>query len=279
LMPMQMHTMKLEQHQMASESHRMSQETQSFRLEESRRRAKDEAEAHQMIPDFVDAQLGLANDPSKDPFEKAQGIAALYSQLPSFALTNPAVSAVFGAANSITQSQFNSEKYQQDQFERRQKLQLDQDNKREAERTKVMEAYATSGNVKALEEMLSSGPSSLMGEAYLSLAQSEEGRARLAQAKNTAEQRDAEEKARFDMNLKNLNRLDAITFDPDGFGEGDQESDHQTVNTILEQYGLEGMSSPHEAKRAALRAISEAMGGTSAVIESSASKISGSMGL
>jgi hypothetical protein len=285
LMPMQMHTMKLEQHQMASESHRMSQETQSFRLEESRRRAKDEAEAHQMIPDFVDAQLGLANDPSKDPFEKAQGIAALYSQLPSFALTNPAVSAVFGAANSITQSQFNAEKYQQDQFERRQKLQLDQDNKREAERTKVMEAYATSGNVKALEEMLSSGPSSLMGEAYLSLAQSTEGRARLAQAKNTAEQRDAEEKARFDVNMANKKLLDSMEISESGDDYSDEakmDSQWQTINTMLRnQYGIDHsqFDTAFEARRAALKAATQAMGGTSAVIESSASKISGSMGL
>jgi hypothetical protein len=85
-MPEQEHLAKMASAAMRAESVRISQETQNFQLEELRRKAKNEAEAHQMIPDFVDAQLGLANDPSKDPFEKSQGIAAIYAQLPPSAL-------------------------------------------------------------------------------------------------------------------------------------------------------------------------------------------------
>jgi hypothetical protein len=283
-MPEQEHLAKMASAAMRAESVRISQETQNFQLEELRRKAKNEAEAHQMIPDFVDAQLGLANDPSKDAFEKTQGIAAIYAQLPPSALTNPAVTAVFGAANSMAQAQFNSEKYKNEQKEKQQRLQLAQDNKREAENQKIMEAYAKSGNVKALEEMLTSQPSEL-GNAYLSIAGDAKKRAQLAQAEKTAEQREEEEKARFDVNMANKKLLDSMEI-----GEGDDidyadaaktDSQWQTINTMLEnQYGIDPsqFNTPFEARRRALRAATLAMGGTSAVTESAASKISGSMG-
>lgn len=283
-MPEQEHLAKMASAAMRAESVRISQETQNFQLEELRRKAKNEAEAHQMIPDFVDAQLGLANDPSKDPFEKSQGIAAIYAQLPPSALTNPAVTAVFGAANNIAQSQFNSEKYKNEQKEKQQRLQLAQDNKREAENQKIMEAYAKSGNVKALEEMVTSQPSEL-GNAYLSIAGDAQKRAQLAQAEKTAEQRDKEEKSRFDMNVANMKILTAMEI-----GEGDDidysdaaktDSQWQTINTmLLNQYGIDPSQFPSafDARRAALTAAQKEMGGTSAVTESAASKISGSMG-
>lgn len=278
-MPEQEHLAKMASAAMRAESVRISQETQNFQLEELRRKAKNEAEAHQMIPDFVDAQLGLANDPSKDAFEKTQGIAAIYAQLPPSALTNPAVTAVFGAANSMAQAQFNSEKYKQEQREKQQRLQLAQDNKREAENQKIMEAYAKSGNVKALEEMVTSSPSDL-GNAYLSIAGDAKKRAQLAQAEKTAEQREKEEKARFDMNIANLKEVSAMSFGD--FGEGElEQADRQRINTMLiTQYGK--MEAPQlsdeAARRALLFAAQEEMGGTSAVTESAASKISGSMG-
>jgi len=278
-MPEQEHLAKMASAAMRAESVRISQETQNFQLEELRRKAKNEAEAHQMIPDFVDAQLGLANDPSKDAFEKTQGIAAIYAQLPPSALTNPAVTAVFGAANSMAQAQFNSEKYKQEKREKQQRLQLAQDNKREAENQKIMEAYAKSGNVKALEEMVTSSPSDL-GNAYLSIAGDAKKRAQLAQAEKTAEQREKEEKARFDMNIANLKEVSAMSFGD--FGEGElEQADRQRINTMLiTQYGK--MEAPQlsdeAARRALLFAAQEEMGGTSAVTESAASKISGSMG-
>ncbi len=278
-MPEQEHLAKMASAAMRAESVRISQETQNFQLEELRRKAKNEAEAHQMIPDFVDAQLGLANDPSKDAFEKTQGIAAIYAQLPPSALTNPAVTAVFGAANSMAQAQFNSEKYKNEQKEKQQRLQLAQDNKREAENQKIMEAYAKSGNVKALEEMVTSQPSEL-GNAYLSIAGDSQKRAQLAQAEKTAEQRDKEEKARFDMNVANLKEVSAMSLGD--FGEGElEQADRQRINTMLiTQYGrVEAPQlSDEEARRAVLFAAQEEMGGTSAVTESAASKISGSMG-
>ena len=60
------------------------------------------------------------------------------------------------------------------------------------------------------------------------------------------------------------------------------DSQWQTINTMLRnQYGIDHsqFDTAFEARRAALKAATQAMGGTSAVIESSASKISGSMGL
>jgi hypothetical protein len=286
-MPEQEHLAKMASAAMRAESVRISQETQNFQLEELRRKAKNEAEAHQMIPDFVDAQLGLANDPSKDPFEKSQGIAAIYAQLPPSALTNPAVTAVFGAANNIAQSQFNSEKYKNEQEEKQQRLQLAQDNKREAENQKIMEAYAKSGNVKALEEMVTSQPSEL-GNAYLSIAGDANKRAQLAQAEKTAEQREEEEKARFDVNMANKKLLDSMEISESGdvdYGDaGDAaktDSQWQTINIMLRnQYGIDPSQFPtaFDARREALKAVTQAMGGTSAVTESAASKISGSMG-
>lgn len=283
-MPEQEHLAKMASAAMRAESVRIAQETQNFQLEELRRKAKNEAEAHQMIPDFVDAQLDLANDPSKDPFEKSQGIAAIYARLPPSALTNPAVNAVFGAANNIAQSQFNSEKYQREQLEKQQRLQLAQDNKREAENQKIMEAYAKSGNVEALEEMVANQPSEL-GNAYLSIAGDAKKRSQLAQAEKTAEQRAEEEKARFDMNVANMKLLSGMEIaesdEIDHDGKAKNDSQWQTINTMLfNQYGIDPSQFPSafDARRAALTAAQKAMGGTSAVTESSASKISGSMG-
>ncbi|MBV33336.1 MAG: hypothetical protein CMK36_07895 [Porticoccaceae bacterium] len=279
IMPMQAQTMKMEQHAMSMQAQDLANKKLNSTLMQSMQKAKNEAEAHQMIPDFVDAQLGMANDPSKDAFEKTQGIAAIYAQLPPSALTNPAITAVFGAANSMAQAQFNSEKYKQEQREKQQRLQLAQDNKREAENQKIMEAYAKSGNVKALEEMVASSPSDL-GNAYLSIAGDAQKRAQLAQAEKTAEQREKEEKARFDMNIANLKEVSAMSFGD--FGEGElEQADRQRINTMLiTQYGK--MEAPQlsdeAARRALLFAAQEEMGGTSAVTESAASKISGSMG-
>lgn len=86
-MPEQTYLARMARDAMQAENFRLSYETQNFRLEELRRKAKEEAEAHQMIPDFVDAQLSLATDPTKDPFEKSQDLAALYAQLPLLRLT------------------------------------------------------------------------------------------------------------------------------------------------------------------------------------------------
>lgn len=283
-MPEQTYLARMARDAMQAENFRLSYETQNFRLEELRRKAKEEAEAHQMIPDFVDAQLSLATDPTKDPFEKSQDLAALYAQLPPSALNNPAVTAIFGAANNITQSQFNSEKYANEQLEKQQRLQLAQANKLEAERQKIMEAYAKSGNVKALEDMVSQDPSEL-GNAYLSIAQDAEKRTLLAQAEKSAEQREKEDQERYTRNVENMKVLAAMDIpeNADAYaGErAELASDWQLVNTmLLNQYGIDPsqFSTPFDARRAALNAAQQGMGGTLATTESAASKISGSMG-
>ena len=150
-----------------------------------------------------------------------------------------------------------------------------------------MEAYAKSGNVKALEEMVTSQPSEL-GNAYLSIAGDANKRAQLAQAEKTAEQREEEEKARFDVNMANKKLLDSMEISESGgidYGDaGDAaktDSQWQTINIMLRnQYGIDPSQFPtaFDARREALKAVTQAMGGTSAVTESAASKISGSMG-
>jgi len=288
-----MQDLKVQQQIIQTQSAQVGLDTANFRLKELKDKAAREAEMHQMLPQVVDRQLDVINNPSLTPYEKDQELNKIKMQLGPLAIVNPSISATFDSSRNITTSQINKDTRDAIEQDKKDRLEREEQDRNERRMITIMESYAKTGNVKELEEYTQNLPSSLagVGQAFISSAKSNQVSAQRGVTEKIEKDAEARRKQFFDFNKGIWDDLKKFET---SFGEEDLEKrilppeDIQEIATTIttfynpdvsyEELVKLGNEDPNKLIRLGLNYAGKALGGTSASMPSAQSKISGSMG-
>lgn len=289
----QMQDLKVMQQIIQTQTAQVGLESANFRLKEAKDKAAREAEMHQMLPQVVDRQLDIINNPSLSPYEKQQELNGLNMQLGPYAMTNPAIKATFDSSNNITNSAINQATRDAAEQEKQDRLARAEQEKQERRMITIMDTYSKTGNVKDLESYVQNLPEDLagVGQAFMSSAKATQAATQRGITEKVEKDIEAKRKQFFDFNKSNFDRITKFELvddmeDPEKKVLAPEDL-QELVSTITDFYNPQasqeelmkiGEEDPNQLIRLGLNYASKAMGGSSAVMPSAQSKISGSMG-
>lgn len=290
----QMQDLKVMQQIISTQSAQVGLDTANFRLKEMKDKAAREADMHQMLPQIVDRQMDIINNPSLSPYEQQQELNALRMQLGPSAMTNPAISATFNSSNNITNSAINQSTRDAAEQEKKDRLARAEQDKEERRMITIMDTYSKTGNVKDLETYVQNLPADLagVGEAFISSAKATQATTQRGISEKAQKESEARRKQFFEFNKSILDRISKLQLveDPDDLDKQilPAEDIRELATTIDKFYNTDpkrnieyfielGEKNPEDLINMGLDYAMEAMGGKSAVMPSAQSRISGSM--